>query len=302
MNCPNCGNVIEPNKRFCGRCGTSLPSTLNQGGSKTGESQKAVAFLVIAVLGTLAFCVISGVLFYIYNEKTDNEMPPEQRLSKILQSNDRWLIEKQIGKLPKDTPGREDAVRHYFDVLKSDALQSEDPDTIRSIMGKYNSNSPTRAEIQQHLYKVENNLQKKAQQDEASSELASIAGMRYDDENVVGNEAIVSYKFLIGNPSASLMATEFLELVYDVSCKLPQIKTVKVKLIMLPTGVVDKYGNEVKEDTEICTLSFSTDPEAPKYKDAYYWRTKGNYDEVGLVAANMCMNNPELRSYIECDK
>jgi len=276
----------------------ALPVAPKRNSVKPGESQKAVAFLVVAVLGTLAFCVVSGVLFYIYNEKVDSQMSPEQRISKALQSNDRLIIENQLKKTPLGTQGRDMAVKHYFEILKNDALSSADPSQINVMMSQFKTDSSEYRQISAHLQ----DIQKQIQQESSSGNLKSVAGMRFSNEKVVGDEAIVDYRFIIGVPSASLVAAEILELVYDISCQMPEIKVVKVKMVMQPTGVVDKYGNEVKEDTEICVIPYRTDPEASKYKNVFYWRQRGSFDESDLLASNICMNNPELRSYIECGK
>ena len=339
-NCPNCGTLTDnPETVFCGNCGTKLPvlsPAATQAISrplqqptppaqapqrtppppplyprqevKTTSSSNKALYVVLGSFGVLlALCMITGLGVYFYAEYEDSKLTPEQRVQKALQSSDRNEIEIQLQKTPKGTRGREEASRHLFDTLKKDALASQDPDEIRSILERFTANSTSRNQIEAHLNDVARRQQQaetKTRQEEQNAEAKSVAKdcapMSTDKIEVIGDTVLYTIREFRDNNRAA--AGDICTALYQISCKIPQIKYVKFRYIFPADKLIDKYGNEMKEDLEICTLQYETDPiEAPKYKDEYLWRTESGIDRLDLIALDICKDQPMWRTYYKCD-
>lgn len=58
VNCPNCGNEVRANEKFCRKCGTKLATVALQQPSKSNQSKYILVLVAVAIL------VGGGLLYY----------------------------------------------------------------------------------------------------------------------------------------------------------------------------------------------------------------------------------------------
>lgn len=177
MNCPKCGRANESDKKFCVYCGSQLipvqePSRQSTMAPPpfTGKSNKKVMWLMMGIVGLVALCVISGLLIGGGVWIKDYLMTPEQRVEKALQGDTAREVNDQLQKIPKNTKGRDKVVKHYFDVSKREALQSDTYPLIAETINEFRQNGLDVKELEEHASKVMERQEQeyaKQQQEEA---------------------------------------------------------------------------------------------------------------------------------------
>ncbi len=70
--CKNCGNEIEDNAQFCGKCGAAQNSNAPVNGAKKESSALGIVAIVFACLGGLVGLVLSIVSLCVYKQGSPN--------------------------------------------------------------------------------------------------------------------------------------------------------------------------------------------------------------------------------------
>ena len=75
--------------------------------------------------------------------------------------------------------------------------------------------------------------------------------------------------------SPDTVTTEILRDVYELAHRYPNLQHVRIHLVMSASGVIDKYGNDVKEDQSMGAFDWNADdlPEMRKYRERHLYMT-----------------------------
>ena len=159
----------------------------------------------------------------------------------------------------------------------------------------------------QQRSELEKKVQERREQRQVESDNSEILGIAedvapqrdIDNTEVIGDSVIYTMK--TDRLDRETLAWMLLNSTYEISCKAPTIKYVKIRLIYPDYKTSDKYGNETKQDIEVCTVSAQTDPqEASKYKNYGCWTLRGGSVDDSRekeYVRNVCSSYPQFCKY-----
>ena len=84
---------------------------------------------------------------------------------------------------------------------------------------------------------------------------------------IQGSTARCEYEPLY-TASKSSIARDLARLAYRAAKESDEVKKVVIKVTMSGSGLVDKFGNPIKGDMDLGTITYSVTDETRKYKDA----------------------------------
>jgi hypothetical protein len=94
---------------------------------------------------------------------------------------------------------------------------------------------------------------------------------------VQGDQAIASYVIPNGYEGSGAyvcLSDDVCGTLFDVSRRHPEVKTLRIHFFKSANGLIDKYGNALKDDVDLGWDEFQTDPEAKNYKDVESFKFK----------------------------
>ena len=88
-------------------------------------------------------------------------------------------------------------------------------------------------------------------------------------------DALLTKRLQASVHSPDTVTTEILRDVYELAHRYPNLQHVRIHLVMSASGVIDKYGNDVKEDQSMGAFDWNADDlaEMRKYRERHLYMT-----------------------------
>lgn len=88
-------------------------------------------------------------------------------------------------------------------------------------------------------------------------------------------DALLTKRLQASVHSPDTVTTEILQDVYELAHRYPNLQHVRIHLVVSASGVIDKYGNDVKEDQRVGAFDWNADDlaEMRKYRARHLYMT-----------------------------
>lgn len=88
-------------------------------------------------------------------------------------------------------------------------------------------------------------------------------------------DALLTKRLQASVHSPDTVTTEILRDVYELAHRYPNLQHVRIHLVMSASGVIDKYGNDAKEDQSMGAFDWNADDlaEMRKYRERHLYMT-----------------------------